>query len=140
MNKNGLFVIDTHVWLWFVLGDLKLSKKSRNLIEESANKGTLNLSCISLWEVAMLESKGRIVFSKECHTWLNEASSIPGLNIVQITTDIAFNSSRLPLGFHGDPADRIIVATARSINATLLTKDSKILDYGKTKYLKCFDA
>lgn len=140
MNKNGLIVIDTHVWIWFVLGDLKLSKKSRSLIEEAANKGTLHLSCISLWEVAMLESKGRIVFSKECHTWLNEASSIPGLNIVQISTDIAFDSSRLPLEFHGDPADRIIVATARSINATLLTKDSRILDYGKTRHIKCLEA
>ncbi|MBL8025221.1 MAG: type II toxin-antitoxin system VapC family toxin [Fibrobacteres bacterium] len=140
MNKNSPLLIDTHVWLWFVLGDQKLCKKARNLIEESTSKGMLNLSCISLWEVAMLESKGRIVFSKECNTWLHEASTMPGLNIVQITSDIAFDSSRLPSEFHGDPADRIIVATARSIDATLLTKDYKILEYSKTRYLKCLEA
>jgi PIN domain nuclease of toxin-antitoxin system len=140
MNRNNPLVIDTHVWLWFVLGDQKLCKKSRNLIEESTTKAMLNLSCISLWEVAMLESKGRIVFSKECNMWLHEASAMPGLNIVQITADIAFDSSRLPLEFHGDPADRIIVATARSIDATLLTKDHKILEYGKTRHLKCLEA
>jgi PIN domain nuclease of toxin-antitoxin system len=139
MIMSELHLIDTHVWLWFVLGDAKLNKKMSRLIEESAAKGTLYLSCISLWAVAMLESKGRIVFSKECHAWLKDASGVPGLNIVQITPDIAIDSSRLPLEFHGDPADRIIVATARSINATLLTRDARILEYGKTKHLKCLE-
>ncbi len=81
----------------------------------------------------MLEAKGRIRLSKDCLAWVQEALSAPGTSLVPLTPEIAVESSRLPGKFHGDPADRILVATARLLGATLLTRDERILAYGKGK-------
>jgi len=140
MDKQHRILMDTHVWLWFVLGEDKLHSKARTLIAESAGHSSLYLSSISLWEASMLEAKGRLVLSKECFIWIKESLAIPGLTVVPITPEIAVDSTRLPDDFHGDPADRIIVATARNKDAVLLTRDGKILEYGKAKHLKCLEA
>lgn len=84
----------------------------------------------------MLEVRGRINFEIECMDWINRALQAPGISLVPLTPEIAILSSRLPGNFHGDPADRIIVATARKIGATLITNDNQILTYGKQNYLK----
>lgn len=79
----------------------------------------------------MLEAKGRLALTEPVHDWLQEAVSRLRVEVVPISIDVAVESSRLPGGFHGDPADRIIVATARKGRFTLLTQDSLILSYGK---------
>ena len=79
----------------------------------------------------MLEAKGRIRLAKDCLAWVHDALTSPGISLVPLTPEIAVESSRLPGTFHGDPADRILVATARLLGATLLTRDAKILTYGK---------
>jgi PIN domain nuclease of toxin-antitoxin system len=105
------------------------------VVEEAAHFGLVGVSVISVWEVAMLEAKGRIRLSKDCLSWVNEALRAPGLGLIPLTPEIAVDSSRLPGVFHGDPADRILVATARRQGAILLTRDEKILSYGKAKHL-----
>jgi PIN domain nuclease of toxin-antitoxin system len=105
------------------------------VVEEAAHFGLVGVSAISVWEVAMLEAKGRIRLSKDCLSWVNEALRAPGLGLIPLTPEIAVDSSRLPGVFHGDPADRILVATARRQGAILLTRDEKILSYGKAKHL-----
>lgn len=137
MSKHHHYLLDTHIWIWFVLGHEKLSKHAHDVIAEASKNSALYLSGISLWETAMLEKKGRIVLQKDCRTWINEALSIPGLTVEPITPEIAVDSTRLPGEFHGDPADRIIVATARSKDATLITQDSKILEYCRNRHVKC---
>jgi len=109
-------------------------------VEEAAHHGLVRVSAISVWEVAMLEAKGRIRLSKDCLSWVNEALRAPGLALVPLTPEIAVESSRLPGAFHGDPADRILVATARRQGAILLTRDEKILSYGKAKHLSVMAA
>jgi len=104
-------------------------------VEEAAHYGLVRVSAISVWEMAMLEAKGRIRLSKDCLSWVNEALSAPGLGLFPLTPEIAVESSRLPGAFHGDPADRILVATARRQGAIFLTRDEKILAYGKAKHL-----
>jgi len=79
----------------------------------------------------MLEAKGRIRLSKDCLAWVHDALASPGISLVPLTPEIAVESCRLPGTFHGDPADRILVATARLLGATLLTRDTGILAYGK---------
>ena len=79
----------------------------------------------------MLEAKGRIRLSSPCGQWVEEALATPGLTLVPLTPEIALDSSRLPGDFHGDPADRIIAATARRMGARLLTRDEKLLAYGR---------
>ncbi len=104
-------------------------------MEEAATHGLVRVSAISVWEIAMLEAKGRIRLSKDCRSWVDEASHAPGVALVPLTPEIAVESSRLPGTFHGDRADRILVATARREGAIFLTRDEKILAYGRTKHL-----
>ncbi len=119
------------------MGDEKhIRPKCRALIENAAQFSNIRVSAISAWELGMLESKGRIQIPMNCLDWVNKALKAPGISLAPITPEIAIESSRLPEAFHGDPADRLIVATARNLDATLITHDKRIIAYAKKKYLK----
>ena len=136
-NSELGILIDTHIWIWLMEGNPILKGPTvLPLIEKAAESGLLSISVISVWEIGMLEAKARIKFSIPCMEWINQALNVPGLHLVPLTPDIAIESSRLPDNFHGDPADRIITATARMNNVSLITKDKKILDYGKAGFVK----
>lgn len=129
MPTLDLLLLDTHTWLWLVQGEQQFSDENLALIEQAAQEARLRVSAISVWEVAMLEAKGRIALSLDCHTWVRRALAAPGLGLATLEPDILIDSSRLPGAFHGDPADRIIVATAQALGACVLTRDRKILEY-----------
>ena len=95
-------------------------------ITQASRYSGLYLSSISLWEITMLESKKRIIFSTDVTSWIKEALSAPGLHLVQLLPEISIDSTRLPGNFHGDPADRIIIATARFLKCPLITADKKL--------------
>ena len=78
----------------------------------------------------MLEARGRITLAKPCSEWVDDALAAPGFGLAPLTPDVAVESVRLPGPFHDDPADRMIVATARLAGAQLVTRDKRILDYG----------
>jgi len=136
IDSKSLIVLDTHAWIWLINGDeqLRLSE-ALPLIERAAQFSNVKVSAISVWEVSMLEAKGRISFSIECLDWVKQALAAPGISLVPLTPEISVLSSRLPGEFHGDPADRIIVATALELSASLVTKDKKILRYSKSNPL-----
>jgi PIN domain nuclease of toxin-antitoxin system len=92
-------------------------------MQEAAAASALLLSAISVWEVALLDAKGRIELYSPIDDWVANALSTPGLSLVPLTPRIAIDSNRLPGSFHGDPVDRIIMATARQQGARLLTRD-----------------
>ena len=94
-------LLDTHVWIWWLLGSERLSLAERRALDRSAGSGGCHLSVMSLWEAQMLHAKGRLVLDRPFPNWLREAAA-PGV--------VSF----LPLGFHGDSVDRLIVATART--------------------------
>lgn len=130
-------LLDTHIWLWFALSNEKrLSQYAREQIERAAKEGVLWLSVISTWEVSLLEAKGRIHLGMAIDEWMKLALELPGLQQAQLELPIILDSHRLPGEFHADPADRILVATARHLNATLITADGSILRYAKSGYLK----
>ncbi|NKB66084.1 MAG: PIN domain-containing protein [Candidatus Latescibacteria bacterium] len=136
MNKARPLLLDTHVWIWLINDDPALgSGPSLARIEKAANKSLIRVSVISVWEVGMLESKGRISLSIPCREWVQRALEAPGLALAPLSPAIALASSRLPDQFHGDPADRILVATARELQADLLTRDGKILEYGQRGHI-----
>ena len=136
-SSQELILLDTHVWLWLLNGEEKLiSSQCLSYIEDSVKYSNIRVSAISVWEVGMLESKGKIIFPIGCLEWVNKALNAPGISLVPITPEMAIESSRLPGKFHGDPTDRIIVATARILGATLMSHDKQIIMYGKKKYLK----
>jgi PIN domain nuclease of toxin-antitoxin system len=124
-------LLDTHVWVWLMLGDNRLGKRSRRMLEQAGPHGRLHVSVISVWEVAMLVAKGRLSLEVDCEDWVRESLAAPELRLVELTPHIAIASTRLPGTFHGDPADRILIATARESGATLFTADQAMIEYSR---------
>jgi PIN domain nuclease of toxin-antitoxin system len=125
-------LLDTHYWIWLESGEIdRVPQRLRLAIQRASGAGALLLSVISVWELGMLESKGRIELSSSYEEWVSDALATPGLALVPLTPEIAIDSTRLPESFHGDPADRIIMATARRMKARLLTRDQKMLEYAR---------
>lgn len=123
-----MIVLDTHIWVWWVMGDPRLSLSHRDLIEQYEDD-SIGVCVISCWEVALLVAKGRLVLPRSIDEWLDGALRYPGMSLLEFSRQIAINSTRLPGEFHRDPADQIIVATARVFDCELLTVDRRILDY-----------
>lgn len=117
----------------------ELSATTISLIERAATRSSLLVSAISVWEVAMLEAKGRITLSRSIQEWVSEALTVTGMKLVELSPAIAMESAKLPGEPHGDPADRIIMATARLLGATLITRDARILAYGATGHLRAYN-
>lgn len=125
-----MIVLDTHTLLWWASGDQgQLSAAAMQAIEAELNGGQIMVSSISAWELAMLVAKGRIALSMDTEEWLSVLSQIEEVSFVPVDNEIAVKSIELPGEFHKDPADRIIVATARKLAAPLVTRDDKIHDY-----------
>lgn len=122
-------LFDTHAWLWLLAGEKQISAKVISLLEDKRQKNSLYLSDISLWEICMLAKKGRITLGQPTLSWLKNAIKISNVHLLHLTPEIAVESTELPGDFHGDPADRIIVASARIFNLAILTRDQKILEY-----------
>lgn len=143
-SQVSLVLLDTHAWIWLMNGSDRLGPKARRAIQRSIGTSSgadaVLVSAISPWEVAMLVNKGRLVLDRDVGEWVREALSQPGIRLAPLSPDIAVACTRLPGGFHADPADRIIAATARHDNAVLLTDDQLLLDYGKAGHLKTLKA
>ncbi len=123
------YLLDTHTWVWWNMRPQNLSRKVTQLVEDEDKYDELLLSAISPWEFCKLLEKGKIGISHNPEEWIDGALKMPKLRLVQLTSTIAYRSTVLPRPFHDDPADQIIVATAREEKATILTKDQRILNY-----------
>lgn len=124
-------LLDTHVLIWWLEGHERLPNAHARIIDDAvADGGPLYLSAISLWEVATLVSLGRIQLIRPVREWLEMASSPPLVRLAPLTPTVAAEVAALPDSFHRDPGDRIIVATARVLGATVLTCDRRIIDSG----------
>jgi PIN domain nuclease of toxin-antitoxin system len=129
-------LLDTHALIWLLDGNERLGSKARALITQAARTHSLYVSAITPWEIAMLVSKERLAFTQEVGVWLRAALDVPGIQLLPLSMDISVASTQLPGDFHADPADRIIVASARQMGATLVTADKLILAYSKAGHLK----
>jgi len=128
-----VIVLDTHTVVWWVAGDAMLSKTAKAAIEQELNGGEIIVSAITAWEIAMLVEREKLVLSLDVASWLQTVSAIDGVRFVPLDPEIAINSVSLPGEFHKDPADRMIVATARKFGVPLVTKDEKIRAYAHVK-------
>jgi len=129
------YLLDTHAWVWWNMEPKKLSRKARAAIENTERYSELLLSAISTWEFCKLLEKKRIGISCDPQEWMAEALRMPKLRLVPLTPTIAHQSTILPQPFHDDPADQIIVATAREENATIISRDQLIRDYPHARAL-----
>ncbi len=118
-----MIVLDTHTWLWWAGDHERLPARLRRGL---AAEEDLVISAISCWEAAMLIERGRLTLAPDGRSGIRRAASIPNLRVADVTEAIATNAGLLGPDFHGDPADRIIVATALELNAPLATKDERI--------------
>ena len=126
-------LLDTHAWVWWVSEDRRLSRPARRAIEQARSGGDLSLSLISVWEVAKKVEKAQLVLDRPLDEWLDLATARPGLHLAELTRPILVESCKLPTPFHGDPADQIIVATARDRDAAIITKDERIRAYAHVR-------
>ena len=128
-------LLDTHVLIWWLNDLARLSPQQREVVEAASPDAPLHVSDISLWEVAMLQGLGRIRLALPLREWLDRAVAPPLVRRHGISPAIAAEVAALPDSFHRDPADRILVATARVLGATLLTSDRRITDASLTPTL-----
>jgi PIN domain nuclease of toxin-antitoxin system len=138
---SDLLLLDTHCWIWAQLGLIQqLSRAALQAIKDGEREGNLRVSVISIWELAMLEKRGRVALPMNVRTWVEQALEKPGIAVAPLSPEIAIESVHLPGAIHGDPADRILVATARVLGATLVTKDAQLIRYSQQRHVRALEA
>ncbi len=123
-----MILMDTHIWVWFVDESDRLSEHHKQVIKQHRADG-LGVSAISCWEVAKLVEYGRLKLACPIEEWMESATTMPGVQLIELTPRIAIASTKLPGDFHRDPADQIIVAISQVYGLELITADEKILNY-----------
>jgi PIN domain nuclease of toxin-antitoxin system len=128
-----MIVLDTHTWIWFISKPEVLSKRATKTVSAAVKEKSVLISSISAWEVALLVLKKRLKLSLDVTDWIAKSENLPFIQFVSVSNSIAIKSVNLPQPLHPDPADRVIIATALSAGAPLITKDKKLLDYPHVK-------
>jgi len=140
-DAGAPLLLDTHVWIWVMEGRTsEVRPDALDAVGRAQADGRVWVSAISVWEVGMLEAKGRLTLSRGVRDWVRRALGVPGVRLAELSLEVALDSSSLPGTVHGDPADRILIATARHLGATLLTRDRSIISYGEQGLLAVLDA
>jgi PIN domain nuclease of toxin-antitoxin system len=132
------YLLDTHAWLWSVLDHPRLSRRARATLHAVPTHQRIGLAAISLKEAAWHLARGRVVVDEDFGPWplwLRTAASSSQLEVLPLTVDVAIESEQLGDAFPPDPADRLITATARVHNLTLITSDRPIRRSGVVKTL-----
>ena len=117
-----MIVLDTHAWIWWATSSPRLSKRAREAVRREKELGVCVVSC---WEVAMLVEKKRLAFDRDVLPWVRDALSMPRVELLELAPEAAVEAARLR-GFHGDPADRMIAATALALDCAVVTKDRRM--------------
>lgn len=134
-------LLDTHIWIWVMDGRVaEIRAPVLESVSRAQREGRVCVSAISVWEVGMLQAKGRLKLALEVREWVRRALAVPGVRLVELSPEVALGSSALPGVVHGDPADRILMATARHLGATLVTRDGNMVRYGEQGLLAVMDA
>ena len=126
------YLLDTHVWVWLLEGDERVPPETRRLLNDSRSL-PFGLSAISPWEIAKKMALGKLTLSVPGRDWIRKGASLPGIDLLPLTPEIAWEADHLPGEFHRDPADQIIAATARIRNITLITRDRRLLAYSHVR-------
>ena len=129
MSPTAPLLLDTHVWIWLMEGSVgRLSPAVVRAIEEAAAEGRVRIHPLSVWELGMLVRKGRLSLAGPVERWVEEALAVEGLTLTPLTAAMALEAAAIPDPFPGDPVDRMLVATARLLGATLVAADRRILE------------
>ena len=135
-----MVLIDTHVWIWATENGPKLGRKATHRIRQASLKDLLRVSAASVFEVSMLTASGRIRLSLPVHEWVEAALAEPGIRLAELTTAVALDAGQISRSALADPMDRILAATARRLDASLVTADRALLAFAKATHLRAVDA
>ncbi|NLA74788.1 MAG: type II toxin-antitoxin system VapC family toxin [Deltaproteobacteria bacterium] len=124
-----MIVLDTHAWIWWISNPEKLSSPAKKAINKAVKGKNIYISSISAWEAALLHINKRLELSIDFDEWLAKTEKLPFLSFIPIDNRIVIKSVSLSEPLHRDPADRIIISTAITLGAALVTKDDKIINY-----------
>lgn len=124
-----MIVVDTHVLVWWLTGAPGLSRKAERTLAAHGDPGQVVVSAISLLEITTAIRRGRLQLRMPLDQWLADMNSVPEIRVESISADIAVLAGGLPEPMHGDPADRIIVATSSTLGVPLVTGDRKLQSY-----------
>ena len=127
-----MIILDTHIWVWWVHADKQLTPSQSEALQASESE-MIGVSAISCWEIAKLVELGRLELPVSLEKWFEQALDYPGICLLELTPEIAIESTRLPGEFHRGPADQMIVATARIFDCSLVTSDQRIVKYPHVK-------
>jgi PIN domain nuclease of toxin-antitoxin system len=140
MNKDPKLLLDTHVWVHYINATPGLRPETIRAIDRALISGSVFISVISIWEIALLVRLKRLALQTTVSQWAEQALKLPGTSLLAFTPEIAIDSVELPEPMHKDPSDRIVVSTARIERLTLVTRDRAILAFGKATKLACMQA
>jgi len=130
-------LLDTHIWLWYAEGvSERLKPASVRKLDEARQRDGLVISAISVWEIGMHSARGRIQLAVPLRDWVERALAVPGIRFAPLDAAAAAESTLLPGEPQGDPADRFLIATARTLGIALATRDERIVRYAKTGFLR----
>jgi PIN domain nuclease of toxin-antitoxin system len=130
-SRSPLLLIDTHTLIWMVEQTPQLGVQTAEALNRAGRENRIAVSAITPWEIGLLVSKGRLQLGSDVMQWIRTALGKPGVRLVPLEPEIAVASTRLPFEMHADPADRLLVATARHLGATLVTADGALLEMAR---------
>ena len=133
-------LLDTHIWLWYAEGNTeRLTAAGVKKLDQARQGQGLRISAISVWEIGVQHSKGRIQLSAPLRDWVRDALSPAGITLLPLDAESAVESTLLPGEPHGDPADRFLIAAARIKGLALATRNRAIIDYGRAGHVRVFE-
>lgn len=123
-------MLDTHAWVWSVDGDTRrIGRRTRQMILRAESRAAIRVSPVAIFELTALHTLGRVRLARSLDQWVRGALETAGVRIAELTPAIALDAGAIPRGALADPLDRLLVATARQLDAVFLTSDRRILDY-----------
>lgn len=131
-----MVLLDTHIWLWWLLGDGGLSDKERDALDKLAESNLLAISWVTIWETEMLDRKGMIQLLPDFQTWIRAAINPEIITLISADTEVVLAQRQLPESFHSDPSDRLITAASLLSGYELATHDHRIVESGVCKIWK----
>ena len=130
-----MILLDTAAWIWWVTDPARLSTRARAALQEEEDRQGIVVSAISVWELAVKVALGKLEIDRDVRSWVGLAAAYPGVTVHPLEARDALESTLLPGRFHRDPADRILIAIARRLDAFLLTSDRAIRRYRHVRTL-----
>ena len=136
-----MLLLDTHVWIWILAGDARrIGRRARALLTRAESRDAIRISPVTLFEVMALHAAGRLHLTRPPDEWIRQAMASAPVRIAELSASIAIDAGRISRDVLGDPMDRLLVATAAEMDATLLTADARIFQYaGRSRTLRTAD-